>query len=145
MTTFLLDVNVLIALIDQFHVHHDISHDWFKKEGSESWASCPLTQNAVIRIVGNPRYPNSPGTPFEVAKIMKKFCELPGHVFFSDSLSIFDEKQINISRLLNSSQITDTYLLALASSKNSKLATFDKNLITDSVINGDKFIYFLPT
>jgi hypothetical protein len=28
-TAFLLDVDVLIALIDRAHVHHDAAHAWF--------------------------------------------------------------------------------------------------------------------
>lgn len=53
--TFLLDVNVLIALIDPAHVGHDAAHAWFEAEGSRSWSwsTCPLTENGVIRIVGH--------------------------------------------------------------------------------------------
>lgn len=65
--TFLLDVNVLIALIDPSHVGHDAAHHWFAEQGHADWATCPLTQNGVIRIVGNPRYPNSTGSPAEAA------------------------------------------------------------------------------
>ncbi len=41
MTTYLLDVNVLIALIDTAHVQHDAAHAWFASVGSISWATCP--------------------------------------------------------------------------------------------------------
>jgi predicted nucleic acid-binding protein len=58
--TFLLDVNVLIALIDPGHVAHDDAHAWFQAEGQAGWSTCPLTENGVVRIVGNPKYPNSP-------------------------------------------------------------------------------------
>jgi predicted nucleic acid-binding protein len=60
---FLLDVNVLIALIDPAHIQHDRAHAWFAKFGKKAWATCPLTENGVLRIVGHARYPNSPGTP----------------------------------------------------------------------------------
>lgn len=59
----LLDVNVLIALIDPRHVHHEPSHRWFQAHGCDGWATCPLTQTALLRILGNPRYPSSPGGP----------------------------------------------------------------------------------
>lgn len=45
MTTFLLDVNVLIALVDLAHVQHDAAHDWFGQLGHLAWATCPLTEN----------------------------------------------------------------------------------------------------
>lgn len=51
MTTYLLDVNVMIALIDPAHVHHETAHVWFKARGRRGWASCPLIENGVIRIV----------------------------------------------------------------------------------------------
>jgi uncharacterized protein len=58
----LLDVNVLIALLDRRHVHHEHAHGWFAAAQAKGWATCPLTQNAVLRILGLPRYPNSPGS-----------------------------------------------------------------------------------
>ena len=72
--TFLLDANVLIALIDPAHVQHDAAHAWFAAHGQRSWATCPLTENAVLRIVGHARYPNSPGTPAAVAPMMASLC-----------------------------------------------------------------------
>jgi predicted nucleic acid-binding protein len=59
--TFLLDVNVLIALIDPGHVAHDDAHQWFSSRGAADWATCPITENGVIRIVGHPRYPQLAG------------------------------------------------------------------------------------
>ena len=68
----LLDVNVLIALLDPRHVHHEAAHHWFAARGSDPWASCALTQNAVLRIVGHPRYPNAPGSPAAVSSILSQ-------------------------------------------------------------------------
>jgi hypothetical protein len=39
MSRYLLDVNVLIALIDANHVHHDRAHKWFAAEGAHAWAT----------------------------------------------------------------------------------------------------------
>lgn len=55
MTIFLLDVNVLIALVDPAHVQHDQAHDWFSRIGRKGFATCPLTENGLIRIVGHPK------------------------------------------------------------------------------------------
>ena len=68
--TFLLDVNVLIALVDPVHVEHDATHEWFARKGKKSWATCPLTVNGLLRIVGSSRYPNSPSTPALVAQLL---------------------------------------------------------------------------
>ena len=41
MTRYLLDVNVLIALIDPAHVRHDQAHEWFAAEGQRAWQPVP--------------------------------------------------------------------------------------------------------
>ena len=73
----LLDVNVLIALLDPQHVHHDPAHHWFAEHSSAGWATCPLTQNGVLRILGHPRYPNRPGSPATVMPLLIGLLSLP--------------------------------------------------------------------
>jgi toxin-antitoxin system PIN domain toxin len=141
MTRYLLDVNVLIALIDPAHVQHDRAHDWFAAKGKQAWATCPLTENGVLRIVGHPRYPNSPGTPSAVAELMTVLRALGGHEFWPDDVSLLDAQRIDAMRLLDSSQVTDSYLLALACAHGSQLATFDRHLVTDAVIGGAQALH----
>ena len=143
MSRFLLDVNVLIALIDPAHVQHDRAHEWFASSGRQAWATCPLTENGVLRIVGHARYPNSPGTPAAVAELMRGLRALPGHEFWPDDLTIFDVQRIHSDRLLDSAQVTDSYLLALASAHGGKLATFDRRLVTGAVVNGSQAIHLI--
>jgi toxin-antitoxin system PIN domain toxin len=140
---FLLDVNVLIALIDPAHVQHDRAHQWFAASGKQAWATCPLTENGVLRIVGHARYPNSPGTPAAVVEVMRGLRALPGHEFWSDDVTLFDWKRIHSERLLDSAQVTDSYLLALASAHAGKLATFDRRLVTDAVVHGLKALHVI--
>jgi len=85
-----LDVNVLIALIDPEHVDHDLAHRWSGRVGAKSFATCPLTENGLVRIVGHPKYPNSPGPPGIVLQALIGIRALPGHVFWPDRLSIAD-------------------------------------------------------
>jgi toxin-antitoxin system PIN domain toxin len=141
--TFLLDVNVLIALIDPGHIQHNAAHDWFAAKGRHAWATCPLTENGVLRIVGHPRYPNSPGSPTAVMPIVIGLCALPGHVFWPDDISLMDPARIDAGRLLSSGQLTDTYLLALAQAHHGQLATFDRRLIPDAVHGGNQAIHLI--
>ena len=141
MTRFLLDVNVLIALIDPAHIQHDRAHEWFARSGKKAWASCPLTENGVLRIVGHSRYPNSLGTPAAVAALMTGFLALPGHEFWPDDVTLFDRGRVHRDRLLTSGQVTDSYLLALSAAHGGQLATFDRNLVTDAVVNGTKSLH----
>ncbi|MGA8148078.1 MAG: TA system VapC family ribonuclease toxin [Gallionellaceae bacterium] len=143
MKAFLLDVNVLIALIDPMHVQHDAAHEWFAGHGHRAWATCPLTENGVLRIVGHVRYPNSPGTPAAVAQLMPGLCALPGHVFWPDDVSLLDTKKIDTARILTTGQVTDSYLLALACAHGGKLATFDRRLVTDAVRCGAQGLHLI--
>lgn len=136
MSVCLLDANVLISLVDPAHIQHDAAHDWFAATGQASWATCPLTENALLRILGNPRYPNCPGTPAVVCTVLAGLKRLPGHVFWPDDVSIADQALVDASRLLRHGQVTDTYLLALARAHRGKLATFDRRLVTSAVTRG---------
>ena len=138
MTTFLLDVNVLVALADPAHVQHERAHDWFGRVGSSAFATCPITEMGLLRIVGHPRYPNSPGTPAAVADTLSALRALPGHTFWPDDISVMDAAHIDASRLLSHSQVTDSYLLALAHAHGGRLATLDSRLVVNAVINGAK-------
>lgn len=138
MSTCLLDLNVVIALVDAAHSHHEDAHVWFASEGSRSWATCPLTENALLRIVGNPRYPNSPGSPAAVMPMLLSLKALPGHVFWPDDISIGANEWIDTRSLLTHRQVTDSYLLALARKHRGRLASFDRRLVTSAVEGGDK-------
>lgn len=141
--TYLLDVNVLIALIDPAHVAHDDAHAWFANTGQHAWATCPITENGVLRIVGNPRYPNSPGSPAVVAGIVQKLRALPGHAFWAEGLSLVGSEIIDPARVLTTAQVTDTYLLALASHRGGLLATFDRRLSPDAVKEGKSALHLI--
>ena len=138
MTVFLLDVNVLIAVVDTAHVQHDEAHEWFGKTGRKAFATCPLTENGLLRIVGHPRYPNSPGSPGAVMTSLAAMRALPGHRFWADTISISDAQLVDGSRLTSHAQVTDTYLLALAQAQGGRLASMDRKLVTNAVFEGKK-------
>ncbi|ESY68536.1 MULTISPECIES: TA system VapC family ribonuclease toxin [Mesorhizobium] len=143
--TFLFDVNVLIALIDPAHVAHEDAHRWFQSTGHLSWATCPITENGVIRILSNPKYPNSPGSPAVVAQIVGKLHVLAGHQFWTDDISLVNFSDIDASRILTSAQVTDSYLLGLAKARGGKLATFDRKLSTAAVRGGKPILHLIPS
>ena len=140
-TRYLLDVNVLISLIDPAHVRHDDAHHWFAAKGKKAWATCPITENGVLRIVGNSRYPSTPGNPAAVAGILIVVRDLGSHEFWSDDLSLLDPASVDTTRLLNSAQVTDTYLLALAKAHGGQLVTFDRQLVADAVVGGSSALH----
>lgn len=143
MLTFLLDVNVLIALLDPAHVQHDAAHEWFAMHGHKEWATCPITENGVLRIVGHPRYPNSPGTPAAVAPLLAGLLALPGHVFWPDDISLMNPARFDVKRILTTGQVTDSFLAGLARAHNGQLATFDRRLVLDAVHEGAKSLHLI--
>src|SRR6202000_2760529 len=110
--------------------------EWCGGAWRQAWATCPLTENGVLRIVGHARYPNSPGSPGSVARLLSEFIAEPGHTFWPGDTSLLEAARVNNDRLLDSTQVTDSYLLALACAHQGKLATFDQRLVTNAVVNG---------
>lgn len=139
---YLLDVNVLIALLDPVHNCHQRAHAWFA-DCVDSWASCAITQNGYVRIVSQSHYPNASASPAESAELLGDLCAHLGHQFWSCDLSLLDCEAIDRERLLTASQVTDTYLLALAVKHGGLLATFDKRLVADAVRGGRQALHVI--
>jgi toxin-antitoxin system PIN domain toxin len=90
----LLDVNVLVALFDPAHLHHDAAHAWFESNHKGQWATCPLTENALVRVLSNPAYPGRRTAAEDAAARLRSFCSAREHVFWPDSISIRDSVQL---------------------------------------------------
>ena len=128
----LLDVNVLLALFDQDHVHHDRARAWLSAEIEHGWASCALTQNGFVRILSQPRYP-SPVSPAEAIGLLRKATRSPHHTFWTSALSILDAERVRTDHVLGHRQVTDAYLLALAVLNEGRFVTFDRNVPLEAV------------
>lgn len=133
MSGYLLDVNVVIALIDPSHVHHDRAHAWFGAAGKADWLSSPTTQNGAVRIVSHPKYSNAQPSPAVVIESVRSLTTVGNHRFIPDKISLLDPDLITTDGLLSSGQITETYILALAVDADACLATFDSRLVTTAV------------
>lgn len=127
--TYLLDVNMLVALFDPQHVNHEAAHTWFALKAIDSWATCPITENGFTRVISNPAYPTVMATPVEALNHLGAFCSEKGHEFWKDEVSLLNtiDDQLQ-TRLTGHGQITDYYLAILAQHKNGILATFDGSL-----------------
>ncbi|MGH8727045.1 MAG: TA system VapC family ribonuclease toxin [Burkholderiales bacterium] len=128
MSGVLLDVNLLIALAWPQHVHHSIAQTWFARASRHSWATCPLTQLAFVRISSNPKIIPEAVSPRDAAKLLKAVSRLPRHVFWNDDLSVLDLKLFESLALAGHRQVTDAYLLELVKKHDGRLATLDKGV-----------------
>ena len=133
----LLDVNVLVALLDASHLHHRAATNWLAAHARFGWASCPLTQSGCLRILSLPSYPN-PQPAASVALRLGQAVADPSHAFWPDAFSLLEAGRLQWDRVLTSRQITDTYLLALATANGGRLVTFDRGIAIDAVRGASK-------
>ncbi len=128
----LLDVNVLIALLDENHTHHAATSDWLAERIESGWASCPLTQNGCVRILSQPRYPNVLDVGEAMARLQTA-VSTPHHRFIADDVSLLDYAVVDRRRLSGPRQVTDVYLLTLAVAHGVRMVTLDKSVPLSAV------------
>lgn len=130
----LLDVNVIIALLDEAHVFHAKAHAWWIENAARGWASCPMTENGVARVMSHPSY--SRVRQFSVAEVgdsLGKFAAAGDHQFWPDALSIRDESVFDRAQIHGGRQLTDVYLLAIATRHGGRLISFDQGITVSAV------------
>ena len=141
---FLLDVNVLIARIDPRHENHQRVVRWEYDNAFEQLVTCPLTQNGFVRIYGHPGYPDGPGSPAEALVELRHLLSLRTHRFIGDSLSLSDTRVFSSLAGIMPKQLTDVYLLGLATSEDIYFATTDSRIHHEPVIRGEEKLHVIP-
>jgi toxin-antitoxin system PIN domain toxin len=121
-TTYLLDVNVLIALAWPSHVHHTRAQHWWRT--AQSWATTPVTESAFIRLSTNRSVVGRSVTVAEAVSLLTAIRVTPGHTFLDDSAT-FTSPAVSLERAVTSSQITDAHLVNVAVMHGAVLATMD--------------------
>ena len=139
MNGYLLDVNILIALLDNVHEHHVIAAEWMEGNHQQGWASCPITQNGCIRIMSQGHYRRGRFSADNVAEKLKKATSTHYHSFIPDNISLLDSGNIDWGKIQDHNHITDVYLLALARHNGCRLVTLDQSMNTSAfhAISGD--------
>ena len=126
MTYFLLDVNVLIALVRPKHEKHEKVMRWFRTTGGKHWATCPFTEAGFVRIVSNPKFTAQSVDVTEALQLLSELTAMPGRRFwpidttFAEAVKPFEE------RFFGHQQVTDLYLLSLAIRHKGAIATTDR-------------------
>ena len=128
----LLDVNVLIALHDQDHVHHRQAARWLTQHAKLGWASCPITQNGCLRIMSQPGYPNAQPLAVLLA-MLQRSTQAREHEFWPDDTSALDSGAFEHRHMHGARQLTDLYLLSLAVRHGGRLVTFDQRVPLSAV------------
>lgn len=132
----LLDVNVLVALFFADHVHHDLAHDWFADHRHEGWATCPLTENGLVRVACQQPSDDVLVRPADVIAKLQRFCRDKLHRTWTDSVSLTDATLFAPQFISGHRQVSDVYLLGLAKKMGGRLATFDRTIPVKAVRGG---------
>ncbi len=128
MTTYLLDVNVLLALMWRNHRQHHAAQAWFGAESGRRWATCAVTQAGFVRLCCNPIVVGRRVDPSEALLVLATNTAAPAHEYWLELPPVAIALAPFASRLVGHQQLTDAYLLSLAEARGGILATFDQRL-----------------
>ncbi|HTQ69561.1 MAG TPA: TA system VapC family ribonuclease toxin [Solirubrobacteraceae bacterium] len=128
----LLDVNALVALAWDSHVHHARMRAWFAANGPAGWATCPLTESGFVRVSSNPKVLPSAIGVAAAREVLSGLRAAPGHRFLVDDVSLSDD---DVPVIAGHRQVTDAHLLTLARRRNVHLVTFDAGIL--AICDGD--------
>jgi toxin-antitoxin system PIN domain toxin len=128
MKAYLLDTNMLVALLWPSHAHHERAAKWFTRHRAKRWASCPLTESGFVRVVSNPAFSRDAVTPQEAASVLALNTGAEDHVFWPDDVPFATAAAFAGPRLVGHQQVTDAYLLGLALKHAGVLATLDERI-----------------
>ena len=128
MTRQLLDVNVFLALLWPRHDGHAAAHTWFEKGGRRSWATSPLTQLGVLRLLTNPAVTQGAVSAATALDVVAEATRHDGHEFWPLDREIASGLRAVAGRLRGHGQWTDAVLLGQALERDGVLVTFDAGL-----------------
>lgn len=139
----LLDVNVLLALAYPKNTFHEATKRWFVNLNDRSFATCALTESALLRLLRNTTIiPTAPS--IEVCmSMLSQIRATPGHRFLKNLPSPIEpaiEKEILHVRGYR--QMPDAYLIGLAVYHGFQFATLDAKLVETY---GPEHIELIPT
>jgi hypothetical protein len=120
---YLLDVNVLIALTEEAHVHHQAATEWFNTPGL-NWGVCAFSEAGFLRLTAHPKVGRI--TLAEASAVLAALASHPGYRLWPISVGWSTLAAPFHERVFGHRQITDAYLLGLAVKENGVLVTLDK-------------------
>jgi len=122
----LLDVNALVALAWDSHVHHAAMRGWFAGNSPAGWATCPITESGFVRVSSNPIVlPSAIGVD-AAREVLSALRAHTGHRFLADDVSVTDG---DVPPIAGYRHVTDAHLLTLARRRGVRLVTFDAGIL----------------
>lgn len=126
--SYLLDLNVLVALTDDEHKHYQKAQTWFHSVKYEEWGTCALTEAGYIRLVANPATGFPEGSLKRAIEVLSMVTDHPRYRFWPMTESWTSLTASFANRIFGHQQVTEAYLLGLAIKRDGVLVTFDKGI-----------------
>ena len=124
---YLLDVNVLVALILSGHRDHGVVTRWLAGIGEVAWGTCVLTEAALLKVMTNPQ---AGGQTMEVSReTLAIIARHPSHRFWPITQSCNSLTAPLAEHLFGHKQLIDAMVLGLAVSQNGVLVTMDRGML----------------
>jgi uncharacterized protein len=121
-TTFLLDGNVLVALLIDSHFQHAAANAWFASLKKPRFATNVVTQGTLLRVhMATAADPTAAAAWRSLAAVVGHRA----HVYWDDA---FGYDTVPHRHLQGPKQVTDAWLAEAARRRKGKLATFDAPL-----------------
>ena len=132
----LLDVNLLLALAWEDHVHHGAAHRWFAANHQSGWGTCAVTQLGFVRLSAHPKFSTEPVTPAVAIEALRQMVATQaGHLFFAEPRrgllgGVRDTTAVDdvLAQALGHGAVTDAFLVLVARGNDGRLATFDRGV-----------------
>jgi len=122
----LLDVNALVALAWDSHVHHAAMRAWFNTNSSDGWATCAVTESGFVRVSSNPKVLRSSLSVGDARRVLSALRDVDAHGFLPNDVSLCDP---DVPQIVGHRQVTDAQLLTLATRHGMRLVTFDAAIL----------------
>jgi toxin-antitoxin system PIN domain toxin len=121
----LLDVNALVALVWDTHIHHTAIRRWFAANSAQGWATCPVTESGFVRVSSNSKALPAAISTAAAREVLAAMRRVGSHRFLQDDVSMVDP---DVPATSGHRQVTDAHLLTLARRRGVPLVTFDAGL-----------------
>jgi uncharacterized protein len=122
------DVSVFLALLWPRHEGYAAAHTWFEKGGHRSWATSPLTQLGVLRLLTNPAVTQGAVSAATALAVVMDATRHDGHKFWPLDRDTASGLTAVAGRLRGHGQWTAAVLLGQALERDGVLVTFDAGL-----------------
>lgn len=139
----LYDVNVLVALLHPDHEHHESAVRWSRLTGAHEWATCEITRAGFVRLSFNAAIVKRAIHPAVALQALERNTRSPDHRFVTFDPGATELLTRILGRCQGHKQVTDGFLIHIATTNAARLTTFDRRIRTLSP--DPELIEIIPT